>query len=275
VGQLYEELGKIHFEPFRHERCPFEMVNVEGREKQGKAIFPTKADAETFAKYHEAENGPQEAYHCPHLDHWHLTTARLIAAIAPVKVIAPVAAGGSTLAPIVPKESPIVPTISASIITIAPTIPAKLNGWPLPKEDTRAYIVVQMTKLKGNEKTIREIAFECGVTQSYVSTLKTKYGLSCKAGNPDIRRRRTSTQITAETTYLAQFAERERQIKEEERGLVQRKQALEQEKLAASMPHIEVDSHGAIFTLYGLARELDQAQCRVLLNEVSKLARFK
>jgi hypothetical protein len=135
-------------------------------------------------------------------------------------------------------------------------------------------LVVQMMKLKGDDKTIGEIAAECGVSPGYVSALRTRFQLSCKMVNPEIIRRRTKMELAANPTYFTELAERARQIEAEEAELAQRKQALEREKLVASMPHIEVDSQGAILKLYGLAHKLDQAQCRAPVNEVSKL-RFK
>jgi len=281
VGQLHDELGKIHFEPFPNERCPFEMVNVGGK-KKGKAIFPTKADADSFAKYHEAENGAQESYHCPYLDHWHLTTSKAIGVVASPRIIAPVAAGGSTLAVIVPKKGtilpkdrPVVPIIQSSTKTtatkIVPTRLTKLNGWPLPQDNTRAYIVVHMMKIKGSERTINEIAVECGVSQGYVSALKTKYGLSSKAARSKDPRG-TRTENRADKTYFARMAELDQELKEEEAKLAERRQALEREKLIGSTPHIEVATDGAIFTLYGQILKLDQAQCRALVSEVAKLS---
>jgi hypothetical protein len=267
MGELREELEKVWSES---EYCNHDVVKQGPRTGQFKLRHKTKEMGESFAASHEAQNGPQKTYYCKYCGGWHNATPAAAQFAVPS-----IAAGGSRLAPVV---------IEKETIAIAPTkvdVAKPKKRWVFPPSpSSKAGIAIATLRDACGSMTVREVANKHGVTIAFVYSLCHEFDLPYKPGRKgrtkvvgvhlDVAQVPVPDLIERQDRLLKERAEFTELLAKNTRETV----ALEQEIFVARMPRVELATGGCIFRLYGATHELDESQCRMLLDEVTKLNRY-
>jgi hypothetical protein len=277
---------------FPTEYCKFDR-KADGK---GKAIFPTRQDAEGHAAYNVSQYGIQHAYHCVRGggDHWHLTGIVQDAYVPAKPGLAP---GGSILLP--PKEAEVarVPVVTAPV----EKVPDPEREEPEAKEPKKepplelsmwtkgGKVVVALRRHKGTQ-TVQQIATSCGVTESLVYSVAKRFNLTylhVPRGKRKSKHPQVET-IAAPATETGSLATRWNKVSREERALAKlqavlvdkresvarQKHELEREEYIMKQPAIDLIKDGATIRVGGVTHKLGMEQCRVLLEQTTKLNRY-
>ncbi len=262
MGVLRQELldsgvvREINF-PTAADRCTVEYTT----DGKGKAIWLTRQAAVDFAAFNEAKFGPQYPYECSTHKHWHLTSQPpYVQTLAPNAIVAPV----------------VEPVAQVPVESVPETVPT------LPSRFTKSGKVVAM--LRASCMTVKEVAEKCGVSRPRVYSLIKEFDLPYKSGRGKRKRRAQISPVQATpplVTRVPSLIERQKKVRQKDAELEKQKKENDREKVElekdifmARMPIVELAPEGAIFKLDGEKFSLDVSQCRMLLDQVTKLNRY-
>ena len=247
MGTLQQELADHGLVSDPHDRCTWDLT-VKGT---GKKKYSTREEALAFAKRHAAKNGPQYAYLCTapvtpdNPAHWHLTSQP------------PYVPG--VVVPIKPVETEPIKTIEPVIGPAPPGLPVA----PVKARKTRvAPAIKTIMDLLDGTRTAQEIVDIVGGDRQRVYRIAGERGLPYKKDPYKIPRRvrKPSRPVLYELNELE--------------TLKAERSELDKQISVLLRPNIEVTDDGAVVTLNGAKAELDEDQCRGLVEQTRKLNRY-